>query len=314
MKLGCSIAPWELNQFLEIAKNFDFWATKNYFRLGSYAKYSPSSFDLPSLQKARSFMKVANQYKKPVVGHNILWHDHGLFKNPAWVKDADLNTIKGCIQNFVSEFPEIVDWMVLNEPIANNGKPRHSIWYKKMGDRIFDLPFFWVREANPNAGLWINDYRPRNLGRWQFIARKTAELRKQGVPINGIGIQYNVNYFPEPLYEPLKAVIREIRHHNPDIRIALSEVSVDVNRERYRTRKLVNHIVPLQTRFRIQADIYERIWNIGKQEGCESFCVWGLLDKGQTNYLKKQDHPTLFDEKGQPKPAFWRIQEKRNHA
>jgi endo-1,4-beta-xylanase len=81
-------------------------------------------------------------------------------------------------------------WDVVNEPFADDGGWRKSIWYDAMGPDYVAVALKAARAADPEAKLYINDYgvetaRPKMRALHDLV----ASLKRDGVPIDGVGLQ-----------------------------------------------------------------------------------------------------------------------------
>ncbi|MEO8036379.1 MAG: endo-1,4-beta-xylanase, partial [Acidobacteriota bacterium] len=122
---------------------------------------STGSFDYTD---ADSIVDWAQQHKKKVRGHNLIWHE----QTPKWFKSIDSRAeaekrFTEHVQQMCSRFAgRMQSWDVVNEAIfPNDEKPgslRESIFYKLMGPEYLDIAFRTARAADPKALLVYNEY------------------------------------------------------------------------------------------------------------------------------------------------------------
>ncbi|TZF83281.1 endo-1,4-beta-xylanase [Pedobacter sp. BS3] len=140
----------------------------------------------------------AQQNGKRVHGHTLIW-----YKNPpSWVLnyqgDAQAwdNLLKNHIQTVVSHFKgKVASWDVVNEAMADNGTLRDCIWLQKLGADYIAKSFIYAHQADPDALLFYNDFgHEYSTTKRTAIINMVNNLKQQGVPIDGIGLQMHTNY------------------------------------------------------------------------------------------------------------------------
>ncbi|KDQ24406.1 glycoside hydrolase family 10 protein [Pleurotus ostreatus PC15] len=167
-------------------------------------------------------------------GHTCVWHS----QLPGWVtagnfNAADLTSIiethtttvvdhyKG--QSYIYEDA----WDVVNEAFNDDGTFRTSVFYTTLGSSYIATAFHAARAADPDAKLYINDYNIDGLGaKSTAMTNLVAQLKADGVPVDGIGIQGHliVGAVPNNLqanFEQFAALGVEIAITELDIRLTL---------------------------------------------------------------------------------------------
>ncbi len=87
----------------------------------------------------------------------------------------------------------------MNEAIGDNFKQRETLWLRALGPDYIRQAFIWAHEADPQAKLFYNDYGGEALGpKSDAIYNLVRNLKMQGVPIDGIGLQSHFSV-DEPL-------------------------------------------------------------------------------------------------------------------
>lgn len=177
---------------------------------------SPDEINFDKIDIEAQFAMENNQKMR---GHVLLWYrsvpdwlidgyNSGLYNN----KDIE-NMVRKyffrVIGHFNANWPElIICWDVVNEaigpdqPISINGiygirSADEDFWVKSLGADYVAKAFTWAHEIDENAILYYNDFKcefnnPKNDAVYKFV----SELVKNGVPIDGIGMQchFNKNY------------------------------------------------------------------------------------------------------------------------
>ncbi|KAL4261276.1 Beta-xylanase [Pleurotus pulmonarius] len=140
-------------------------------------------------------------------GHTCVWHS----QLPSW-----LTTTK-----------DKYAWDVVNEAFNDDGTFRTSVFYTTLGSSYIATAFHAARAADPDAKLYINDYNIDGLGaKSTAMTNLVAQLKADGVPVDGIGIQGHliVGAVPNNLqanFEQFAALGVEIAITELDIRLTL---------------------------------------------------------------------------------------------
>ena len=163
----------------------------------------PGYFDFHGPERLLQFAET-NGLK--VRGHCLLWHHPRWL--PRWLEGYDFGSnprasaealLREHIEITCKEFERrIVSWDVVNEAVDNTtGEMRETVLSKAMGspDQVLDLAFRTARAALPNTELVYNDYmgwEADNAPHRDGVLRLLERLRKNGVPVNALGIQAHI--------------------------------------------------------------------------------------------------------------------------
>lgn len=231
--------------------------------------------------------------------------------NPFWLfrydRDTQFRLLRQRIEREVRAYRDVdIVWDVVNEPIHCR---RWGDWEKPndVDEPISDvLPYVrdalkWAHDANPSAPLLINDYRivPANKYRERY-RELVAALKKEGAPLNAIGIQAHspgngTHWFsPEEIWATCELFGRELGY--PIYFTEFWQVS-DPQRRMSGARSGGNWSPELQ------ADAIEEFYRVAfGHPSVHGIIYFGMVD-GET------EDPTLglLDENFQPKPAWRRL-------
>ncbi|MDB5186820.1 MAG: putative glycosyl hydrolase [Candidatus Saccharibacteria bacterium] len=263
--------------------------------------------ELYDFKEADALVALAKQNSMRVQGHTLVFAEG----NPKWVQDlptatsTDREKVKQVmidhITKTVSHFKGRVGaWDVVNEPMVNydseGGILRSHKWYQAMGEDYIATAFNAARQADPDAKLYINDYGLEEDGdRWDNMLALVTKLKKQGVPIDGIGFEGHV-YEVDDEIDPwvLQSHIR-----------ALATIGI------------MSHISEMDVHddsgTAAQAKQYADVLNMCIHEpSCMSWTTWGVSDKYNLSESDTQTlaygHDFLWDERYAPTPAVTEIQ------
>lgn len=239
-----------------------------------------------------------------VHGHTLIWHK----SPPAWVENFQGDAaawdklLKDHIQTVVGRYKgKVASWDVINEVMEDDGTLRkNSIWYQKLGKDFIAKSFIYAHEADPNALLFYNDY-----GHEYSTAKRTAilnlisELKSNGVPIHGIGMQFHTNY--KLSQAAIETTINSAAATGLKVHIAELDISMNTDNKpdlvfsaglaqqqkaKYEAIVKVYNAIPKSQQFGIT------IWNVGD------------ADSWIRGHYNRPDWPLPFDDNYQRKPAY----------
>jgi endo-1,4-beta-xylanase len=144
-------------------------------------------------RSANALVAFAKANGQKVRGHTLVWHS----QLPLWLINGGFSPeeLKSLmVAHIATEAGRyrgaVYAWDVVNEPFADDGGWRKSIWYDAMGPGYVAIALKAARAADPDAKLYINDYGVETAGpKMRALHDLVASLKRDGVPIDGVGLQ-----------------------------------------------------------------------------------------------------------------------------
>lgn len=172
---------------------------------------------------ADKFVEFGEANDMLINGHTLVWHSQA----PRWFfKDDDGNDVSKevLIERMRTHISTVVGrykgrvhtWDVVNETILDDGSWRQSKFYEIIGEDFVKLAFEFTHEADPDAKLYYNDFSMANPGKREGVVAMVKNLQRQGVKIDGIGMQGHIGLEYPSIEEFEKSIL------------AFSDLGVDV--------------------------------------------------------------------------------------
>ena len=275
-----------------------------------------------NFKNADSIVAFAHSFHMKIRGHNLCWHN----QTPRWVfynsngslvsKDTLLQRLKDHINKVVSRYKgQVYAWDVVNEAISD--KPdeylRNSEWFKICGEEYIAKAFQYAHEADPKALLFYNDYNEINATKREKIFKLVMQLKKEGIPINGIGLQghWAIN---EPSKDQLDSTLKRFAETGLILQITELDISVYPKEHNARARRAEDHDTAFSAeREQKQIDSYKMCFSLFKKyrKNIKSVTFWNVSDRHSwlDNFpvIGRKDHPLLFDRNLKPKKVFFAV-------
>src|SRR5579859_972313 len=235
-------------------------------------------------------------------GHNLVWYQ----QLPAWLttgkfsRDELLAILKDHITTVVRRYKgPIIYCDVVNEGIGDDGNLRNDIWLQGIGPEYIADAFQWAHQADPDAKLFYNDYNSEGLShKSQAIYNLVSDLKKQGVPIDGVGLQMHVRIDNPPNPAEVRANIARLGALG--LQVQITEMDVQIQ----------NGIGSQADRLAAQGKVYRQMLGVCLETPvCTAFLTWGFTDQYTwiPGFTHHPDLPLPFDTAYAPKPAYWAL-------
>lgn len=257
-------------------------------------------------------MEIAERDGFTVIGHTLAWHSQsGDFLgiknkegNPV-TRDEAIQQLKDHIYGVAGQYKgRIYSWDVLNEAIADGTKLgadgdwtkclRKTQWTESIGPEFVAMAFQFAHEAAPDALLYYNDYNMNDKNKAEIAAAMVSDLRAQGVPIHGIGMQ--AHYSTDTGLGSVRNSL-EIFSQIEGIVVSITELDVGVSGSNGALSEKGE---------KKQALFYAELFNLYKEYAdlIERVTFWGYRD--DTSW-RKENCPLLFNKDLTPKEAFFAL-------
>lgn len=185
-------------------------------------------------QPADDFVAFGEANKMFIVGHTLVWHN----QTPDWFfknEKGEPNTPEQQIERMRSHIETVAGrykgrvhaWDVVNEVIDNDGSYRPTTWVNGCGggDVMVKNAFRFAQQYAPDAELYYNDFNAWRPTKRDGIMRIVRMLQKEGIRIDGIGMQghWGLNF---PKNEYIEAAIDSFA--SLGVKVMITELDVDV--------------------------------------------------------------------------------------
>lgn len=276
-------------------------------------------------EPADNYLAFCEKNRMVPIGHCLVWHS----QTPRWVfrddsgnaltRDALLARMEDHIKAVVGRYKgRIQGWDVVNEALNEDGTLRNSQWLGIIGegseDKRYDYienAFRWTHEADPNAGLYYNDYGlETSKAKCDGAVAMVKHLKSKGIRVDGVGIQLHGS-LTSPSVEGLAYAITSLAAAG--VKVMITELDIRTRARGYRGADIsrVNRqstsdpeAAAAETQKRL-AEKYAEIFSVLLQHEKDITRVtfWGVYDR--TSWIGGS--PLLFDRNCQPKEAFFAV-------
>lgn len=260
--------------YLQLLSNFNSVTTENVGKFqfihplpgNNTADYNFSDMD--------GVVDMAREMGIKVHGHALVFGE----ANPAWVQDIAKNhpeqlrqVMTAHVKKVVSHYRGKVEgWDVINEPLADYDTVpgeyglRRDIWYNAVGPDYIALALRAAHEADPQTGLWINDFgMESDEDRFNQMLQLARRLKAEGVPLTGIGFQAHI--------DDGDTIENDTHISTSMLRSRISAVAALGLKVRFSELDITN-----QSEYPVFADVI----SVCKSEpACVSVTLWGITDK-----------------------------------
>lgn len=261
--------------------------------------------------KADALADYAEAHGMRLFGHTLVWH-YGLPEHVASLDSAAMSDyLHAYIDTVAGRYRGRVDgWDVVNEAFATSGPGYRtdSPWFEKLGPGYIADAFRWARAAAPEARLFINDFATEvDTAKLGSLLRHVAAMRSQGVPIDGIGLQFHINVDTDTA--AMGAALRRVAATG--LLVHISELDVIFNRHNdtpgsgfQKVEAITPELLAKQARqFEAVAHLYRANVPPAQRYG---ITFWDFTDRDSwiNDFFGVTDWPTVYDEELERKPAY----------
>lgn len=284
---------------------------------------------------ADAFVEFGEKHDMFIVGHTLVWHN----QTPAWffqdehgkpnTSEAQIERMREHIKAVAGRYKGRVHaWDVVNEVVDNDGSYRPTTWVEGVGggDTLVKHAFRFAAEYAPDTELYYNDFNAWRPAKRDGIVRMVKMLQKEGIRIDGIGIQghWGLNF---PRNEYIEAAIDA--YAALGVKVMITELDVDVlpltregqiigtgmSHEQFQLEEFETFLDPyknglpkdveqqLNNRY---AELFEIFYR--KRDKLDRVTLWGVHDgmswKNGYPVPNRTNYTLLFDRDMQPKPAL----------
>ncbi len=212
-------------------------------------------------------------------GHTLVWHR----SIPGWAEDElrqqhDWSLISRYFASVIPRYGASTDtWDVVNEPIDTGHRMdglRQSVFLDVFGPDYIHRALATARTFAPAAKLFINEYGleydvPEQKARRYLLLKLLEQLKKEGAPLDGLGLQSHLNLGLGSVSEfALRDFLKEVEYLGLLIRVTELDV------------KEADLVASVEARDRAVADETRRYLDIvlGARR-ITGVTTWGLSDR-----------------------------------
>lgn len=283
-----------------LAREFNIIVGENAFK---FDKIHPER-DRYDFSGADAIVDFAAEHGMKLRGHTLVWHR----QLPRWITEGDftreeaIEILTNHIETVVGRYRgKIWAWDVVNEAVDDSrDKDRSglqlledSFWYRTIGPEYISMAFEIAHRADPDAILYYNDFSNEGMGnRSTAVYRLVSDLKRRGVPVDGVGFQMHIT----PDFK-LKNEHRDNVRRLAELGLEVSITELDV--------RLKLPVAP--DTYRKQAAAYREAARFCLTEpACRSLVLWGFTDKHSwiPEFFPGEDDALIYDRDYQPKPGY----------
>jgi endo-1,4-beta-xylanase len=284
------------------ARQFDSLTAENQMKWET-VEPEPGQF---AFERGDELVAFAAQNQMRVRGHTLVWH----IQLASWVQRLEGDALGAAMRRHVQRTAEhwrgkIRQWDVVNEALGDGGEPRKNSPFTALGMGYIADAFRAAHEADPEAQLFYNDYDIEDEGtpKAEAAYALVKQLKHDGVPIHGVGLQMHVDPRRWPAAERIQHNLE--RYAALGLAIEITEMDVPVGEIPGTLEQ------KLAEQGRLTHDIVAACLAV---PACSGITFWGLDDRhswlnipqyaamrGQGPHL-----PLPFDGEYRPKPMYAR--------
>lgn len=284
---------------------------------------------------ADEFVAFGEKHGMFIVGHTLVWHN----QCPPWFftnalgkpnsKEEQMERLRSHIAAVAGRYAGRVHaWDVVNEVIDDDGSYRRTTWVNAFGngDTLVKYAFKFAAQYAPNTELYYNDFNAWRPAKRDGIVRMIKMLQKQGIRIDGVGMQghWGLNY-------PRTSYIEDAidAYAACGIKVMITELDVDVlpltkegqiigqgmSDKQFQLEEFKTFLDPYPTGLpdtvqSLLAKRYAELFDIfyKRRDKIARVTLWGVHDgmswKNDYPVPNRTNYPLLWDRQYKPKSAL----------
>lgn len=174
-----------------------------------------------------AMLEWTDQHKIPLRGHNIYWGVSNRVQD--WQKQLDDDQLREVLKDRAQTIAKryrgrFAEYDLNNEMMHNN------YYEKRLGPQITKEMAGWVKECDPQAVLYLNDYDILTGNQLEAFVAHVQVMLDRGVSFDGLGVQGHVHsesFNPEALNKALDTLAKF------DLPIRITEFNLPGQRSTY---------------------------------------------------------------------------------
>lgn len=290
---------------------FNSYSSINELKIGSVLRDPQArSYDF---SQADTFIARAEQKNLRIRGHALVFGKlSDLYERPnlqAWLDAnyADAIQKSTALQSLVDHHIDtmltrykgrIGQWDVVNEPLGlfGQGALENNVFLRNLGPDYIANAFKRAHNTDSQAKLFLNEQFDTYVGpRAEAFIRLVQQLKNQGVPLHGVGLQHHM-LFTLTTAQETKIFIE---------RLAAMGLEVEITELDARLRLFSDKDNPYLAQAEYYRDIIKTCYDI---QACKGVTFWGLHDQDAWHkelpwMFPNPNAPYLFDEAKRAKIA-----------
>lgn len=233
----------------------------------------------------------AAENSMPIRGHNLYWGIEKFVQD--WVKDLNDDELRKALEKRGTETAKHFKGR-FTEYDLNNEMIHGNYYEKRLGEGITKDMANWVLAGDNHAKLWLNDYDILTGNRLEDYLAQIRKLKKQGVPIAGIGVQGHLHggtFLREKLIETLDSL------NQFGLPIKITEFNLPGQRSKFYLNRAVE--ITMGEELLKAKDIVDYYTICFASPAVEGILMWGFW--GGANWIPQS---SLYNRDWSPTPAL----------
>lgn len=242
----------------------------------SHVQPTRDEFDFADADRIANFGQA---HLKRLHGHTLLWHRSvPEWAAAVWRARPDWSLVETFVGAMMTRYHGVESWDVVNEPMGvedGSGALRGSVFLDTFGPGYIAKAFRTARRHAPAAILFLNEFGLEydileHRRKREGLLRLLRDLRRDGVPIDGIGIQAHLDLAAQPNFNPIVFTDFLNALGSMSFQVRISELDV----------KEADFQLSVEERDRRVAEAVSRFLQVAlANKAVGSVTCWGLSDK-----------------------------------